>query len=167
MALLERVATLIKANINDLIEQAENPEKLVKQLLLDMQNQYMQVKTQVAIATADQHLLEKKQRESLETQQDWLRKAELAVEKGEDDLARAALERALGCENAAKNFAEQIEDQSHQVQHLRDALHRLEQKTTETRAKADVLIAQHRRARLAIRSETMTNGFATADERFS
>jgi phage shock protein A len=164
MALLERVATLIKANINDLIEQAENPEKLVKQLLLDMQNQYMQVKTQVAIATADRHLLEKKQRESLEAQQDWLRKAELAVEKGEDDLARAALERALACENAAKNFTEQIEDQSHQVQHLRDALHRLEQKTTETRAKADVLIAQHRRARLAMRSASVTNGFAPADE---
>lgn len=152
MALLERVTTLIKANVNDLIDKAEDPEKLMKQLLLDMQNQFMQVKTQVAIAIADQHLLERKQRETLEAQKDWVRKAELALEKQEEDLARVALERSLTYENGARNFAQQIEDQSHQVRLLRDALHKLEQKMTETKAKADLLIAQHRRARLAIRS---------------
>jgi phage shock protein A len=154
MALLDRVSTLIKANLNDLIDKAENPEKLLKQLLLDMQNQFMQVKTQVAIAVADQHLLEKKQRENLDAQKDWLRKAELAIQKNEEDLARIALERSLTYENAAGNFAEQIEDQSHQVRMLRDAMHRLEQKMTETKAKTDLLIAQHRRARLALRSGT-------------
>ncbi len=56
MALLERVSTLIRANLNDLIDQAENPEKLIKQVILDMQNQLMQVKTQAAIAMADQHV---------------------------------------------------------------------------------------------------------------
>src|SRR5437588_9546458 len=102
MALLERVTTLIKANINDLVDKAEDPEKLLKQLLLDMQNQFMQVKTQVAIAIADQHLLERKQSENLESQRDWVRKAELAITKGEEDLARVALERSLVYENAAK-----------------------------------------------------------------
>ena len=154
MPLLDRVTTLIKANLNDLVDKAEDPEKLLKQLLLDMQNQFMQVKTQVAIAIADQHLLERKQQENMEAQKDWLRKAELAVQKNEEDLARIALERSLSYENAARNFAQQIEDQSHQVQSLRDALHRLEQKITETKAKTEVLIAQHRRARLAVRSGT-------------
>jgi phage shock protein A len=154
MPLLDRVAMLIKANLNDLVDKAEDPEKLLKQLLLDMQNQFMQVKTQVAIAIADQHLLERKQRENLEAQKEWVRKAELALEKGEEDLARMALERSLTYENAAKNFAEQIEDQSHQVRILCDALHRLEQKMTETKAKTELLIAQHRRARLAARSGT-------------
>ncbi|HZS55774.1 MAG TPA: PspA/IM30 family protein [Bryobacteraceae bacterium] len=154
MALLDRVTTLIKANLNDLVDKAEDPEKLLKQLLLDMQNQFMQVKTQVAIAIADQHLLEKKQKESLAEQQDWLRKAELAVSKNEEALARMALERSLTHEEAAKNFAQQIEDQAHQVQILRDALHRLEQKMTETKAKTEILIAQHRRARLAVRAGT-------------
>ena len=60
MALLERVGTLVRANLNDLIDKAENPEKMIKQVILDMQNQLMQVKTQVAIAIADQHLLSKK-----------------------------------------------------------------------------------------------------------
>ena len=60
MALLERVGTLLRANINDLIEKAEDPEKIAKQLVLDMENQLLQLKTQVAIAIADQHLLQKK-----------------------------------------------------------------------------------------------------------
>jgi phage shock protein A len=152
MALLDRVTTLIKANLNDLIDKAEEPEKLLKQLLLDMQNQYMQVKTQVAIAIADQHLLGKKQQENLDLQKEWLRKAELAIQKNEEELARAAIERSLTYENAAQNFSQQLEDQSHSVQILRDALHRLEQKMTETKSKAELLIAQHRRAKLAQRS---------------
>lgn len=152
MALLERVATLMKANVNDLVDKAENPEKLLKQLLLDMQNQFMQVKTQVAIAIADQHLLENKQKENLEHQKEWVRKAELALEKGEEDLARVALERSLTHESAAHNFSQQIEDQSHQVSVMRDALNKLEQKMAETKAKSELLIAQHRRARVLERS---------------
>lgn len=152
MALLERVATLMKANVNDLIDQAENPERLLKQLLLDMQNQFMQVKTQVAIAIAHQHLLEKKEKESVEAQQEWVRKASLALEKGEEQLARVALERSLTHDTAAKSFAKQIEEQSYQVTVLKDALNKLEQKMAETKAKADVLIAQHRRSKLVERS---------------
>ena len=64
MALLERVSTLVRANLNDLIDRAENPAKMIKQVILDMENQLMQVKTQVAIAIADQHLLVKKQKEN-------------------------------------------------------------------------------------------------------
>ncbi|MFI5105114.1 MAG: PspA/IM30 family protein, partial [Terriglobales bacterium] len=81
MALLERVATLIKANLNDLIDKAEHPEKMIKQIILDMENQLLQVKTQVAIAIADEHLLNKKQKENEEKISEWNRKAELAVEK--------------------------------------------------------------------------------------
>lgn len=161
MSLIDRVTTLIKANLNDLVEKAEDPEKLLKQLLLDMQNQYMQVKTQLAIAIADQHLLEKRQKESLDDQREWVRKAELAISKKEEQLARLALERSLGCETAAQNFTQQIEDQAQQVQTLKDVLHRLEQKTAETRARCELLVAQHRRARVAVRSGVA--GFAELD----
>src|SRR5690348_8178066 len=83
MALLERVSTLIRANLNDLIDKAEHPEKMIKQIILDMENQLLQVKTQVAIAIADQHLLEKKQKENEEKIAEWTRKAELALDKQE------------------------------------------------------------------------------------
>lgn len=152
MALLERVTTLVKANINDLVRQAENPEKLVRQLLLDMENQLMQVKTQAAIAIADQHLLRKKQEESAATQRDWIRKAELALGKGDEPLARVALERSLAFETSAAALLEQIEYQSHQVEMLKSALRRLEQKMAETQAIADVLLTRQRRAKLAQRS---------------
>src|SRR5438093_10232490 len=103
MALLERVATLVRANLNDLIDRAEDPEMLVKQVILDMENQLLQVKTQVAIALADQHVLEKKQKEYGDRVADWTRRAELAVDKGQDDLARGALERALSYRRMAEN----------------------------------------------------------------
>ena len=93
MALLERVATLVRANLNDLIDKAEDPEKMIKQVILDMQNQLLQVKTQVAIAIADQHLLAKKHQENEDKVAEWTRKAELAVSKKDDELARAALHR--------------------------------------------------------------------------
>jgi phage shock protein A len=147
MALLERVSTLVRANLNDLIDKAEDPEKMIKQVILDMQNQLLQVKTQVAIAIADQHLLEKKQKENEDKVTEWMRKAELAVDKKQDDLARAALQRVESYRDLSGSFAQQVLDQKAQVENLKTALRQLDQKLTEAQAKADLLIAQHRRAR--------------------
>jgi phage shock protein A len=147
MALLERVSTLVRANLNDLIDKAEHPEKMIKQVILDMHNQLLQVKTQVAIAIADQHLLEKKRKENEDKVAEWMRKAELAVDKKQDDLARVALERGESYRELTDGFAQQITDQKAQVENLKTALRQLEQKLTEAQAKADLLIAQHRRAR--------------------
>ncbi len=147
MALLERVSTLVRANINDLIDKAEEPEKMIKQVILDMQNQLLQVKTQVAIAIADQHLLEKRQKENEEKTAEWMRKAELAVTKKEDDLARAALHRVESYREMAGSFSQQVADQKAQVENLKTALRQLEQKLAEAMGKADLLIAQQRRAR--------------------
>ena len=145
MALLERVSTLVRANLNDLIDKAEHPEKMIKQVIIDMQNQLLQVKTQVAIAIADQHLLE--QKENGDKVSEWMRKAELAVDKKQDDLARVALQRVESCRDLSDGFGQQVTDQKAQVENLKTALRQLEQKLTEAQAKADLLIAQHRRAR--------------------
>jgi len=147
MAVLERVATLVRANLNDLIDRAEDPEKMIKQVILDMENQLVQVKTQVAIAMADQHLLQKKQSEHEDKAAEWMRKAELAVDKGQDDLARAALERYQSLTKLAESFTRQLADQKGQVDTLRRALDQLDQKLGEARGKSDVMLAQHRRAR--------------------
>ncbi len=152
MSLLDRVSTLLRANLNDLVEKAEDPEKLLKQIVLDMENQLLQVKTQVAIAIADQHLLEKKRKEHEVESADWRRKAQLAVEKNMDDLARSALERALSHEQLAKGFASQAEDQKHEADNLRQALRKLDQKLSETRAHCEMLVADQRRARVVGRA---------------
>ncbi|HLJ48103.1 MAG TPA: PspA/IM30 family protein [Bryobacteraceae bacterium] len=145
---MERVATLVRANLNDLIDKAEEPEKMLKQFILDMQNQLLQVKTQVAIAIADQHLLIKKQKEHNDKTAEWMKKAELAVSKSQDDLARTAIERSMSSKNMAESFALQAEDQRIQVENLKSALHKLDRKLSEAQAKAEVLVAQHRRARV-------------------
>src|ERR1700689_4696061 len=152
MALLERVSTLLRANLNDLVEKAEDPERLLKQIVLDMENQLLQVKTQVAIAIADQHVLEKKRAEHAEQAAEWRRKAELAVQKGRDDLARGALERALSHDQLVQGFATQAEDQKHEADNLRQALHKLDQKLNETRAHCEMLVAEPRRAKVVGRA---------------
>lgn len=148
MALMERVATLLRANVNDLIDRAEDPEKMLKQLLLDMENQLLQVKTQVAIAIADQHLLEKKAQEQRDAAEDWRTKAELAVSKAEDDLARLALERALSYDGIAESFAHQVSEQAAESDALRTTYMKLQGKLAETRSQCDLLVAEHRRARM-------------------
>ncbi len=148
MALMERVATLLRANVNDLIDRAEDPEKMLKQLVLDMENQLLQVKTQVAIALADQHLLEKKAREQEDAATGWHRKAELAVSKGDDALARGALERALRHEDMLQAFRAQVADQAAESEALRSTYMKLQGKLAETEAKCELLIAQHRRAKM-------------------
>jgi phage shock protein A len=147
MALLERVSALIRANLNDLIDKAEDPPKMLKQVILDMQNQLLQVKTQVAIAIADEHVLRKKQQENLDKHSEWMRKAELAVDKKQDDLARAAIDRAVACRKIAEGFDGEIAHQKEQAEHLKSSLKQLEHKLAEAQAKADLLIAKHRRSR--------------------
>ena len=168
MGLMERVSTLVRANLNDLIDKAEHPEKMIKQLILDMENQLMQVKTQVAVAIADQHMLEQKQKENEELSADWMRKAELAVDKKQDDLARRALERYQSYQRLGESFKEQVADQAVQVENLKNALRKLEQKLEEAHAKSQLLMAQHRRSRavskardaqIAMGSESKIAGF--------
>jgi len=152
MSLLDRVSTLLRANLNDMVDKAEDPEKMLKQIVLDMENQLMQVKTQVAIAIAGQHLLEKKRAEHEQQGTEWRRKAELAVQKGHDDLARAALERALSHDQLMQGFTTQAEDQKHEADNLRQALRKLDQKLSETRAHCEMLVAEHKRAKVVGRA---------------
>ena len=154
MALLERVSTLLRANLNDLLSKAEDPEKLARQLILDMENQLMQVKTQVAIAIADQHLLLKKKTEQEDLHAQWVRKAELAVSKAQDDLARAALERSLSHQRMAEGLAQQHADQTSETETLRGAYTRLQQKLTETQQRVELLSAQLRRNRSVQKAAT-------------
>src|ERR1700689_624931 len=157
MALLERVSTLLRANLNDLIEKAEDPERLLKQLVLDMENQLLQVKTQVAIAIADQHLLDKKRAEHDTLAADWKRKAELAVSKQQDELARAALERSLSHQQMAEGFARQLAEQNSEAEALRATYAKLQGKLKETESQCEMLVAQHRRARMVGKATAARN----------
>ena len=79
MNLLERVLTLLGANLNTMIEKADDPEQVLRQLQLDMRNQLVQVKTQVATAIAESHKLRQRSKEKTVEAETWLRKAEQAI----------------------------------------------------------------------------------------
>jgi phage shock protein A len=147
MGVLDRVSTLVRANINDLISRAEDPEKVIRQLLLDMNNQLIQVKTQVAAAIADERRLQKRYEENQKKADEWQRKAELAVERGQDDLAKEALSRKISYQQVADGFKQQWTEQAAQVEQLKEALSQLEAKITEANTKKDLLIARSRRAK--------------------
>lgn len=147
MNLLDRVSTLVRANINDLLDRAEDPEKMIRQLILDMNNQLLLVKTQVAAAIADEKKLQQRWQEAQAQADEWQRKAEVAVDKGDDELARAALARRNAFREAASGFKQQYEQQAAQVEQLKDALRKLEAKIQEAEAKKDLLIARSRRAK--------------------
>lgn len=164
MGILDRVSTLIRANINDLISRAEDPEKVIRQLLLDMNNHLIQVKTQVAAAIADERLLQKRYEDNQKKADEWQRKAELAVERGQDDLAKEALSRRRSFQETANGFKEQWTQQAAQVEQLKEALSQLEAKITEAQTKKDLLIARSRRAKAetAIRQTLATVGEGSA-----
>jgi phage shock protein A len=162
MGILDRVSTLLRANINDLIDRAEDPEKVVKQLIVDMNNQLMQVKTQVAAAIADEKQLYQRYQENQDKANEYQRKAELAVERGDDELAREALLRRNAFQQTADGFKEQYEEQSKQVAVLKDALHALEAKKNEAETKKDLLIARSRRAKAETQIRTTLSGLDTS-----
>jgi phage shock protein A len=146
MGMLDRVSTILRANINDMLDRAEDPEKMIRQLLQDMENQLIQVKTQVAASIADEQRLKERWQQNQQQSDEWQHKAELAVQKGADDLAKEALSRRNAYQETATGFKQQYEDQAQQVEQLKDALDKLESKMQEARTKKDLLIARSRRA---------------------
>lgn len=158
MGILDRVSTLLRANVNDLIDRAEDPEKVVKQLIVDMNNQLLQVKTQVAAAIADEKMLYQRYQDNEAKAADWQQRAELAVEKGQDDLAREALSRRNAFAQTASGFKTQYEQQEGQVEQLKQALQQLEAKIQEAQTKQDLLIARSRRAKAETQIRTTLSG---------
>lgn len=146
MTLLERVSALVRANLNDLMDRAEDPEVMIKQLILDLHNQYIQVKTQLAVSITEQHLTAQKAEDATAKAADWMRKAEMAVEKGQDTLAKGALERHNTLTQTGHLFAEQAADHTRQVALLRETLGKLEAKVREAEERRDRLVSQHRAA---------------------
>lgn len=146
MGLLDRISLLVRSNVNDAIDRAEDPEKAIKQLLLDMNGQMIQVKTQVAAAIADEKRLRSTYENAQRQADDWQRKAELAIDRGEEELAKEALQRRINYANSASGLEEQWKAQSAQVQMLKDGLRKLEGKMSEAQSKQELLIARHRSA---------------------
>jgi phage shock protein A len=146
MGLFSRIGTLFKSNINDAISKAEDPEKMLNQVVLDMQNQLVEAKRQVAVSIADQKRLEKQRDEQGDLGQEWERKAMLAVRANDEGLAREALKRKAEHDSQFAEFGKQAQLQKDAVDKLKDQLRALNDKIEEAKRKKNILIARQKRA---------------------
>jgi len=168
MGLIERVRNIIKANINDLVARAENPAKALDRLIDAMEADYSQVKTEVLDAVRDEKLLERQLESQLGEVQLWDRRSVLAVEKGDDELAREAIRRRRRAEELAENFKVQLAAQREAVDSLRRNLGELEQKLVEAKARKSMLLAQQRRVEIqkSVGKVMATRGTTGSSEAF-
>ncbi len=146
MGILDRIRTVLKSNINALISKAENPEKMLNQLIIDMNEQLLEAKKQVAMSIADEKKLERQMLENKGQAEDWEKKAMLAVRAGKDDLAKEALLRKQEYDGYAASFQKEYESQHSSVEQLKDALRQLSGKIEEASRKKNLLIARAKRA---------------------
>ncbi len=146
MGIWSRISTLMKSNINAMISKAEDPEKILTQLIIDMREQFVEARKQVAVAIADEKRLKRQYEQELGKARDWEKKAITAVKAGRDDLARQALARKGEHDSLATQFQEQWVMQKQAADQLRDALTRLNAKIQEASRKKNLLIARQKRA---------------------
>jgi len=146
MGMFDRLKTVISSNINAIISKAEDPEKMLNQMIIDMNEQLIESKKAVAMAIADEKRLEREMMENKAKAQEWEKKAMLAVRANRDDLAKEALLRKQEFENYATQLAQQWEAQKQSVEKLKEALRQLQSKIEEANRKKNILIARAKRA---------------------
>ncbi|TVQ27836.1 MAG: PspA/IM30 family protein [Spirochaetaceae bacterium] len=146
MGLFDRFRRVVKSNINDMISKAENPEKMLNQLIVDMNQQLIESKKSVASAIADEKKLERQVNENRSQAAEWERKAMMALKAGKEDLAREALVRKQEYDSYASQLEEQWTAQHESVEKLKESLRGLQQKIDEAQRKKNLLIARSKRA---------------------
>lgn len=146
MGIFKRLSDIIKANLNDLLNRAEDPEKMLNQMLIEMKEQLADAKRQVAVAIADEKKLRRQLDLQLEEAKKWEERAMQALSAGKEDLARQAVARRNEAQNLAQQYQEQWEKQSEAVETLKTALRGLNAKIEEAKRKKDLLIARKKRA---------------------
>ena len=157
MGIFTKLSTVIKSNINDLISRAENPEKMLNQIILDMRDQLAKAKREVAAAIADERKLKAQLEDEVKQARDWEHRAMLAVKEGRDDLAKQALMRQQEHAERATVLQQTWQAQASETEKLKGSLRQLNDKIEEAKRKRNLLIAKQKRAQAQRRiHETMS-----------
>jgi phage shock protein A len=146
MGIFSRLAKLIQSNLNDLISRSEDPEKMLNQVVLDMNNQLVEAKKQVAASIADEKRLAKQYEQEAANAQEWERRAMMALRAGNEQLAKEGLARKHEHDELAATLQEQWTKQKAAVDQLKKALRLLSDKIEEAKRKRNVLVARKKRA---------------------
>lgn len=158
MGIFDRFATMLRSNLNDLISRAENPEKMLNQLIVDMRSQLDKARQQVAQAIADEKKLEADSLAMKKQAEDWERRAMLAVQEGRDDLAKQALMRYNEALQGAQQLHETWVKSKQETESLKGSLRQLNEKIEEAKRKKNILVARARRAEAQQRIQDTLSG---------
>ncbi len=146
MNILERIGTILRANINDLLTRAEDPERIINQTLIDMRQAQYEARMEVARAIAEGKKLERDVSSHSAEASEWVKKAEAAIRQEREDLAREALRRKKSAEDLAAGLQEQLDAHDQTVEKLKTQLRALDAKISEAERKRQILIARQKRA---------------------
>jgi phage shock protein A len=144
MSIFGRVRDLLSANINAMLDKAEDPEKMADEYLRQLNNELYEAKTSVAAAMADAMKLNTKEAQYEAEVEQWTSKAEMALRAGDEELAKAALGRKVQAAKLAEQYRQQSDQQDQQVEALQNALIQLETRIAE--AKRELIVAKKNRA---------------------
>lgn len=147
MGLFDRIGRVIRANLNSLINQAEDPEKILEQTVIEMQDDLIKLRQAVAQAIATQKRTERQYSQAQSTSQEWYQRAQLALQKGDETLAREALSRRKTYQDTADALRGQLDQQGSIVLQMKQNMVKLEQKLAEAKTKKDMYIARARSAK--------------------
>jgi phage shock protein A len=163
MSVLDRISQVLRANINDLLDRAEDPEKILNQILRDMEDALRQGQSQVADQIAQEKMIQSDLDAATKNTTEWGKKAELAVSKGMDDLAREALHRQSDYEQQVEIYQKQLDVQHQAVAKLKTDLAALEKKYNDARRNKDMLIARAKRTAAQKQISTASTKLSSVD----
>ena len=168
MGIFSRFSDIVNSNINAMLDKAEDPEKIVRLMIQEMEDTLVEVRSSAARAIADRKELDRKLAAIEQDRDEWDGKAELAVRKGRDDLARAALTERARVEERIEILKEQHAHVDEGLTRLKEDIQRLEEKLADAKARQKALIMRHQTAseRLDVRRHTHENRIDDALVRF-
>ncbi len=168
MGVFSRFTDIVNSNINSLLEKAEDPEKMVRLIIQEMEDTLVEVRSAAARAIADRKQLDRRLAEAERDASDWARKAELAVRKNRDDLARAALAEKTKGEERVRALKDQQDQVEEALGRLNDDIAKLQEKLADAKSRQKALVMRHRTAghRLEIRRQIHENKIDDALVRF-
>jgi len=155
MGLLDRISRLVRSNISQLVNGAEDPEKILQQTVADMQGDLVSMRQAVAQAIATQKRTERQREQATRTAEEWYNRAQLALQKGDEVMAKEALGRRQSYAQTAQSLSDQITQQTDIVQQLKANMGHLERKLSDARTQKDMYIARARAAQSSVRLNEM------------
>lgn len=162
MGLIDRIKRVIRANTNDLVNKAEDPEKVLEQTVAEMQSDLVQLRQAVASAIATQKRTQRQASQADSVAQDWYNRAQLALNQGNEILAKEALTKRKSYQETASALKAQIGEQTSVVNKIKKDMQTLELKIGELKTKKDMYIARARSATASQRLNEMLGGVNTS-----